>query len=152
MTAALQIRSAASSRAWASRKRRAVVLAAIADSERHTAKRVALTLSTVPPSVNNMFANKRTGGRVKSAEYKAWRAMAVAELRTIQRAPLIRGKVRIRLAIERPNASSDLSNRLKAIEDALVEANVIEDDRLIEGYDRFEWAPIQGVEIEVRAA
>lgn len=125
---------------------------AVARNPRETASHVTLSLSTVPPSVNNMFANKRSGGRTKSAAYKAWRAQAVSELRSLQRAPLIRGKVRIRLAIERPNAASDLSNRLKAIEDALVEANVIEDDRLIEGYDRFEWASIQGVEIEVRAA
>ncbi len=125
--------------------------AAIARHPRETASCVSLTLSTVPPSLNHIFANIPGKGRIKTREYKAWRALAVAELRSVQHAPLVRGKVRLRVSIERPNAASDLSNRLKAIEDALVEANVIEDDNLIEGYDQFEWAPIQGVQIEVRA-
>lgn len=133
---------------------RAAIKRAIAKSPRDQADSVSLWLTLLPPSVNGLYANKSTGGRIATKEYRAWLDAGVSELRSIQRAPLIPGPVRIGYLLVRPNAASDLGNRLKALDDLLVEANVIEDDRHIEAYDRFEWIPFgsAAVFIEVRKA
>lgn len=134
---------------------RATVERAVAKSPRQTADNVSLWLSALPPSVNAMYYNRTYGkgrGRIPAKEYQAWRDAGIAELRSIQRAPLISGPVRIGYRLVRPNDRSDLSNRLKALDDLLVAANVIDDDRWIEGYDHFEWIPFgaSAVFIEVR--
>lgn len=124
---------------------------AIARNPRPTAQRVTLSLSTVPPSVNGMYANKKAGGRQKTEGYRAWRTQAVSELRSIQRAPLVPGRVSISLLIGRPNAASDLDGRIKGTLDALQDANVIENDKLVDHID-VRWAEVEGVLIEVRGA
>lgn len=120
---------------------------ATARSPRETASHVSLTLSTVPPSVNGIFYNLPRGRGV-TREYRAWRDGAVSELRSVQRAPLVKGKVHVDWRIAR--AGGDLDNRLKAGFDALVEANVIEDDRHVESFTACWDDSIKGVLIEVR--
>lgn len=110
-----------------------------------------LHLSRRPPSVNALYRNVRGKGRVKTTAYKDWLEVAGQEIRLEQRVPLVRGTVRIAYALQRGVMKADLGNYLKALDDALVAFGVIEDDSLIEGYDRFEWADVEGVKIEVRS-
>lgn len=84
----------------------------------------------LPPSLNNIFFNKPHGGRAKTTAYKNWRDLAAWEIRR-QKVPVIEGPICIRLMIERPNAQSDLDNRLKPIFDAMQAAGVIKNDKQI---------------------
>ena len=81
-----------------------------------------------PPSANNLFVNRRGGGRAKSAEYTDWLLSAGWHLR-LQKPQPIHGHVAILAGLERDDARSDLDNRLKAPLDLLVKHRVIEDDR-----------------------
>lgn len=86
-----------------------------------------------PPSVNNLFINSRkTGGRFPSPQYKEWRK-AAGQAVLVQGRKHIRGKVNIAIGIMRPDRRRrDISNLMKAVEDLLVEMQVIEDDSLVE--------------------
>lgn len=83
----------------------------------------------MPPSVNGLFANKKTGGRVKTVAYKAWQHMAGACVKDIHRQNL--GPYSISIALKRSTVSSlsDLTNREKAVSDLLVAHGVVKDDR-----------------------
>lgn len=94
----------------------------------------------MPITLNTMFNTQNRGGkpiRVKSKRYAEWRELAAAEL-MVQRAPRLgagpfhlhwvvggRSSAGVKLRI-----NSDLSNLIKCMEDALVQAEVIEDDCL----------------------
>jgi crossover junction endodeoxyribonuclease RusA len=96
----------------------------------------------LPPSLNNIFANGAGGGRVKTKAYKAWRNAAAWEIK-LQRVPLIEGDVVVHLTIERPNAASDIDNRLKPIFDCMQTAGVIKNDRhVVELHAK--WGTVQG--------
>ena len=104
----------------------------------------------LPPSLNNIFYNRPHGGRGKTTDYKNWRDAAAWEIRS-QRPPIIKGEVRVDLTIERPNAASDLDNRIKAVLDSLQAAGVIENDRsVIEIAAR--WGDVKGCTIVVGSA
>jgi crossover junction endodeoxyribonuclease RusA len=84
-----------------------------------------------PPSVNGLFFNA-TKGRVKTDAYKAWRRAAGNEIMA-QGRQRIRGPVSLSVALVRPDKRRrDLSNTLKAVEDLLVEMQVIDDDSLVQ--------------------
>ena len=97
------------------------------------AEPVCRLLLPIPPSVNNLFVNKRTGGRVKAAAYKAWLAEAWWEIK-LQRPPHHPPLVTcLRVLIEAPlGQNRDLDNALKPILDALVKMGVIADDSLVD--------------------
>jgi Holliday junction resolvase RusA-like endonuclease len=80
----------------------------------------------LPPTANNLFANRRKGRRV-SEQYEAWRTQAGWALKQ-QRPPAILGRFDLSLLV--PQAMrGDISNRIKAAEDLLVTHRLIEDDR-----------------------
>lgn len=83
-----------------------------------------------PPSVNGLFFNA-SKGRVKTDAYRAWRR-AGGEAILVQGRKHVHGPVSLCVALVRPDKRRrDLSNTLKAIEDLLVEMQVIDDDSLV---------------------
>lgn len=80
----------------------------------------------VPPSVNNLFANKRSGGRYKTKEYRAWIQEAGWTVNLQKPAP-VHGKYKFFLTL--PKIKGDASNRIKAAEDLLVSLGLVDDDR-----------------------
>ena len=105
---------------------------------------------SLPPSLNNIFFNKPHGGRAKTTAYKNWCEQTAWEIRT-QKVPVIEGDVAVHVLIERPNAQSDIDNRLKPIFDAMQKAGVLKNDRqIVELHAR--WEEIKGAQIVVRAA
>lgn len=81
----------------------------------------------IPPSTNNLFFNLPRGGRAISKPYAAWKAEAQVVLMR-QRPGRIMGEVEILIECRRKRCNSDISNRIKAVEDLLVSQQVIEDD------------------------
>lgn len=85
-----------------------------------------LTLSTAPPSVNGLFANRKNGkGRIKTLSYRNWRSFADREIRD-QPSWHVAGKVRIFVRVGGSRCDSD--NMLKATLDSLVTAGRIAGD------------------------
>lgn len=101
----------------------------------------------LPPSLNNIFFNKPHGGRGKTTEYKNWLDATAWEIKA-QRPGFIPGDVRISMIIERPNAASDLDNRIKASLDAIVKAGVIEDDKRVAAL-MVVWGDVSGARIRI---
>ncbi len=101
----------------------------------------------VPPSLNNIFFNRPGGGRAKTKAYTAWITEAVLGMRAA-RQPDLRGDVRVDLIIRRPNASSDLDNRIKGALDALQKAGVLANDNQVVGISA-RWGTANGCEIIV---
>ena len=111
---------------------------------------IVLELPT-PPSLNNIFFNRRVKGRAKTTEYKNWLDQAGWEIRR-QRAPLIPGDVKIEAVICKPsNRRMDLDNRAKAMLDALTKFGVIEDDSKVIDL-RLRWGDVASCTVTVRAA
>lgn len=103
----------------------------------------------LPPSLNNIFFNKPHGGRAKTTDYKNWLEATAWEIRS-QQPPIIKGEVCIDLLIERPTASSDLDNRIKAALDACQKAGVIENDKRVVEL-RARWGQIKGCQVTIFA-
>lgn len=96
-----------------------------------------------PPSTNNLFGTRGAQRRCKTTRYAAWSRSAAWEIRA-QRPGRLEGAVWIEIALERPDAHRrDCSNFIKGIEDALVDAGVIEDDSLVERVTVC-WLPTRG--------
>jgi crossover junction endodeoxyribonuclease RusA len=104
----------------------------------------------VPPSTNNLFANVAKRGRVRSERYNAWLRVAGTEL-NLQSPQPIAGLVSVDLMMKRPNASSDIDNRIKAALDLLVLHRLIEDDKNIVDV-RARWGAVEDCVVTVRAA
>lgn len=85
----------------------------------------------VPPSVNAMFRNTKRG-RAKTPAYEAWRYQAAAAIRR-QGVPHFPSHVVINMAFEIDLKRADADNRLKAMNDLLVDLGIIRDDSLIPG-------------------
>ena len=82
-----------------------------------------------PPSVNHLFQNVRSIGRVPTKDYKAWKkeaGLCVLAQRGSQ--PKIPGGYE--LQIISGHRKCDLGNIEKAVSDLLVEMRVVVDDRL----------------------
>lgn len=94
-----------------------------------TAPLAQFVLSTEPPSVNAIYANKRNGGRMKTRKYAAWRKQAEWELH-LQHRPAKPITCRVAVEIKLPmRTRGDAENRSKAACDALQGALVILNDR-----------------------
>lgn len=90
---------------------------------------VRMLICPVPPSTNNLFANRKGGkGRYKTDAYKAWREEAGWRLNG-QRPPKLKGEVKIGFSVPRNNRR-DLDNFQKSLLDLLVEMRVIERDNM----------------------
>lgn len=91
-----------------------------------------------PPSLNNAFVNTPTG-RIKSADYNAWRVAAGYQLRRQRPVPIV-GRFKAELTFDRPdNRRRDLDNLCKPVLDLLVECGVVVDDSLAEDI-RLRWS------------
>jgi crossover junction endodeoxyribonuclease RusA len=113
---------------------------------------ITFTLSSPPPSVNNLFATVKGGRRIKSKAYQAWLTAAGWEIRA-RCIPLTVGPIAVEYQIERPNdrRRRDVANLEKALSDVLVAAGAIEDDSLIERVT-IGWADgVSGVRVTVTA-
>ena len=95
---------------------------------------LAVTLP-LPPSANALFRNLKSGGRAKTAEYKAWTETARYAVITAWRAankPSVAAKdTPMMLTIDAgiTDRSRDLGNVEKAISDVLAKELPIPDDR-----------------------
>ena len=85
---------------------------------------------TYPPTANGLFANdSRTGGRIKTKEYRKWCNDAGWEI-VEQGRTKIAGPVVVALECRAPdNRARDIDNLLKPVLDLLVRMQVIEDDK-----------------------
>lgn len=83
-----------------------------------------------PPSTNHLFKNVRGVGRVKASHYDDFLRMGVAAIRG-QRVGKVSGHVVAVIGVERMSDRADIDNRLKALLDTIVSADVIEDDNRI---------------------
>ena len=113
-----------------------------------------IRIEHVPPSSNNIYANVPGKGRVASSRLKTWRIAAGWDL---QRAKPHKWTVPVYLtiAIGKLPANSDLSNRVKAIEDLLVTHQIIPGDTIkwVRGINCYlAQVPFKGVEIAITAA
>lgn len=90
---------------------------------------VSFTMPT-PPSANHLFKNVKGVGRVKTKHYDDFVRMGVADIRR-QQVGHIDGRIIAVIGVERMSGSADIDNRLKAMMDTIVEAEVIEDDSLV---------------------
>jgi len=99
---------------------------------------ISFTLPT-PPSTNALFKNIRGRGRVKTDTYKAFIACALASLLQ-QRVEAVKGHVVLVIGVERVSKAADIDNRLKALLDVMVKAQIIEDDRFVTALS-ISWLP-----------
>lgn len=99
-----------------------------------------------PPSTNGLYVNKKSGGRHKSERYLTWIRAAKNALRD-QPEWRVDGPCVLDLTVQkRGMVREDISNRIKSIEDFLVEQGFIEDDRnVIEVTAR--WGEVDGCEV-----
>lgn len=84
------------------------------------------------PSTNNLFVNKKVGGRFISPAYKSWRDTAGMYLNLARIHPFGAAPVEVSLTVPRKPASRDLDNFAKAPIDLLVAHAIINDDKQIE--------------------
>lgn len=110
-------------------------------------------IQNAPPSLNNIYANVPGRGRVKSGRYKTWRSAAGWDIKAAigpsfetYACPVV-----LDLTVEKPRNRSDISNRIKAVEDLLTEMGVIADDSLVMEV-RARWGQVKGARIELRPA
>ena len=109
-------------------------------------------LLPLAPSTNGLFAGQKR--RYRSPEYKSWVTEAGWDLAS-QRPRKCHGKVSLAFEVREPptRRHEDLSNRLKAAEDLLVEHGIIEGDS--QHYVRritLEWSDqVKGIRVTIVA-
>ena len=105
-----------------------------------------------PPTTNNLFNNKRSGGRTKSQNYRAWLSAAGGKIMAQRVAwPLkcISGPVDVVITLGKPdNRKRDAANYEKAVTDLLVKMGVIDDDSLIQSNTQ-EWGDVTGAVVSI---
>lgn len=89
---------------------------------------IRLKLSTLPPTVNGMYANVRGKGRVKTKRYKEWCSSAGWEIKKQAAGKIHSEKYGLIIKVHR-RENGDYSNYIKPIEDLLVTLGVTPDDR-----------------------
>lgn len=88
----------------------------------------------LPPTVNHLYRTSRSGVRYKTSQGKEWQALTVAIMAAAKtnRAPYD-GDVALEVLFQTADRRRwDLDNRVKALQDCLAMAGVIEDDRQIQ--------------------
>lgn len=103
----------------------------------------------IPPTVNNLYFNVQSRGRVKSAKYKDWIWRAKAELLKQKPEP-VKGPFSISYAVP-VNNRRDLANHEKALTDLLVAHEIVPDDRYMQHLSMF-WADRKDVLVVVEKA
>ena len=107
---------------------------------------VTLTLP-YPPSTNRIWRNT-SKGTLKSRAYRQWETWALMEIKC-QKGQLVSGPVVLTITAGRPDKRRrDISNLIKATEDVLVKARVIEDDCLVESLTA-RWGTEPGLQVEI---
>lgn len=86
----------------------------------------------VPPSTNNLFVNKKVGGRMLSPAYAAWRKEAGWLLNIARLTPFEKMPVQFSLWVPRKPASRDIDNFAKGALDLFVAHGIIADDKQVE--------------------
>jgi len=87
---------------------------------------ITLTLP-IPPSTNNLYENGRRG-RYRSQKYDAWIEEAIYSLGQQKIRDVIIGAFAMQIRVPM-NLRGDITNRIKAPEDFLVNQGLIPDDR-----------------------
>lgn len=86
----------------------------------------------LPPSVNNAFANRRGGGRCMSREYRVWRTKMRKRIAARMAQPrLLMPPYKVVIWVP-AKMRGDISNRIKPIEDLLVDVGMLVDDRHVD--------------------
>jgi Holliday junction resolvase RusA-like endonuclease len=85
-----------------------------------------ITLPT-PPSVNNLYSNRKAGGRHKTRAYRQWCDDAGWEVKS-QKPISVLGKYKFFLTLPKLPARADLDNRCKAALDLMVSLRLVQDD------------------------
>lgn len=94
----------------------------------------------VPPSTNALTKNVRGVGRVKTREYANYLNDALLYVRRQRGIRKISGHVVMVIGVERNSLVSDIDNRVKALFDLLVRAEVVDDDRFVTAF-AISWMP-----------
>lgn len=81
---------------------------------------------SVPPSTNQLFVNRKSGGRFKASKYRAWIKGELAAL-LAQRARPVTGRSAVTITIPK-GTRGDCDNRIKPAIDLLVRAGILADD------------------------
>jgi crossover junction endodeoxyribonuclease RusA len=102
----------------------------------------------MPPSTNSLYANMPGVGRIPSKKFKRWKREA-GWLLKLQKPIHISGPYELAIKIPR-SMRGDASNRIKAVEDLLVEFQITSDDSKSQK-TTIERADVTEMEIEVRA-
>lgn len=109
----------------------------------------------IPPSTNGLFRNAGRGDnthkRIKTKKYRDWIDAATFALIRQGRPAKIEGPVRLAILVERKRKNSDISNRIKALEDFLVSQQLIDDDKNVQSLS-IAWASIEGATVYVDSA
>ena len=83
----------------------------------------------VPPSVNQAYRNTKRG-RAKTKSYTDWLLYAYQMIR-MQKVQKISGRCIVIIGVERESLAADIDNRIKLALDAIVSADIIDDDRFV---------------------
>lgn len=85
-----------------------------------------------PPSTNNLFFNRKGGGRSRSAEYNSWldKAGVILNATRAGKRFAVVTPCTILIRVGKCNEARDLSNFLKPAEDLIVKCGVIPNDNV----------------------
>jgi len=111
-----------------------------------SAQYAVVTLSELPPSVNNLYAHGRFG-RFKTPRYKTWIESAGWEVKD-QKPSQVEGPYAVTMRFGRKDKRRDLDNNIKATMDLLVSHRIVEDDSMCRKIIA-EWVTDPGVHILV---
>jgi crossover junction endodeoxyribonuclease RusA len=102
-----------------------------------------------PPSANGLYFNAKSGGRVKTPRYEAWRTEA-AWLISLAKKTRTEGPYGLTVLVGRPDKRRrDIDNLIKPISDALKHGGAIADDSECQCIE-MKWHPdVTGVRVTV---
>ncbi|WP_420431420.1 RusA family crossover junction endodeoxyribonuclease [Candidatus Poriferisocius sp.] len=89
-----------------------------------------VVLPGFPPTTNNLYRSGKRGLRYMSTEYRKWKAGMVPYIQeSVETSLPDKTPFCLEIALYGIDRRSDISNRVKAMEDAMVESGVVPDDR-----------------------